>query len=81
MSPKSKEENKVVLDLAAWLFNIVTSVGIIIVNKTLMANYGFTFGKSAISSPVAYSRKKKACIDNYDFKYGQLLNILLILHY
>ncbi|KAG6399686.1 hypothetical protein SASPL_141167 [Salvia splendens] len=43
MSPKSKEENKVALDLAAWLCNIVTSVGIIIVNKSLMASYGFTF--------------------------------------
>lgn len=45
MSPKSKDDRKVSLDVAAWLFNIVTSVGIIIVNKSLMATYGFTFGK------------------------------------
>lgn len=45
MSPKSKDDRKVSLDVAAWLFNIVTSVGIIIVNKALMATYGFTFGK------------------------------------
>lgn len=32
------------LDVAAWAFNIVTSVGIIIVNKALMATYGFSFG-------------------------------------
>ncbi|KAL8047286.1 hypothetical protein ABFX02_08G230300 [Erythranthe guttata] len=44
MSPKgSKDSRKVSLDLAAWLFNIVTSVGIIMVNKALMATYGFTF--------------------------------------
>ncbi|KAK6118423.1 hypothetical protein DH2020_047840 [Rehmannia glutinosa] len=36
-------EHKVALDAAAWMFNISTSVGIIIVNKALMATYGFTF--------------------------------------
>ncbi|CAK7346737.1 unnamed protein product [Dovyalis caffra] len=30
-------------DAAAWMFNVVTSVGIIIVNKALMATYGFTY--------------------------------------
>lgn len=44
MSLASKDDNKVALDTAAWMFNIVTSVGIIIVNKALMATYGFTFG-------------------------------------
>lgn len=53
MSPKGKEENKLTLDLAAWLFNIVASVGIIIVNKTLMASYGFTFGMSAMSISIS----------------------------
>ncbi|KAL0378872.1 UNVERIFIED_CONTAM: UDP-rhamnose/UDP-galactose transporter 6 [Sesamum radiatum] len=43
MSLTSKVEHKVALDTAAWMFNIVTSVGIIIVNKALMATYGFTF--------------------------------------
>ncbi|KAG8383428.1 hypothetical protein BUALT_Bualt04G0012200 [Buddleja alternifolia] len=43
MSSTSKDDNKVALDTAAWTFNIVTSVGIIIVNKALMATYGFTF--------------------------------------
>lgn len=59
MSPKNKEENKVTLDLAAWLFNIVTSVGIIIVNKTLMANYGFTFGTLTMSIPHNIFSKEK----------------------
>ncbi|GAB2282965.1 UDP-rhamnose/UDP-galactose transporter 6, partial [Dionaea muscipula] len=31
------------MDTAAWTFNITTSVGIIMVNKALMATYGFTF--------------------------------------
>ncbi|GAB2279311.1 UDP-rhamnose/UDP-galactose transporter 6 [Dionaea muscipula] len=38
-----KTEGKAVIDSAAWMFNIVTSVGIIMVNKVLMMKYGFTF--------------------------------------
>lgn len=45
MSMAVKDEKKMVVDVAAWAFNIVTSVGIIIVNKALMATYGFSFGK------------------------------------
>nr|XP_043616864.1 UDP-rhamnose/UDP-galactose transporter 6-like isoform X2 [Erigeron canadensis] len=46
--PKSSINNaaadkKAAVDAAAWIFNILTSVGIIIVNKALMATYGFTF--------------------------------------
>ncbi|KAE9466146.1 hypothetical protein C3L33_01944, partial [Rhododendron williamsianum] len=43
MPPASKADSKATLDAAAWAFNIVTSVGIIIVNKALMATYGFRF--------------------------------------
>ncbi|PIN26882.1 Glucose-6-phosphate/phosphate and phosphoenolpyruvate/phosphate antiporter [Handroanthus impetiginosus] len=43
MSLASKDDRKVAVDVAAWMFNIVTSVGIIMVNKALMATYGFTF--------------------------------------
>ncbi|KAJ7945312.1 UDP-galactose transporter 2-like [Quillaja saponaria] len=43
MSSASKADNKASLDAASWMFNVVTSVGIIIVNKALMATYGFTF--------------------------------------
>ena len=43
MAPSTKAEKKVV-DAAAWMFNVVTSVGIIIVNKALMATYGYSFG-------------------------------------
>ncbi|KAL8138432.1 hypothetical protein V2J09_004433 [Rumex salicifolius] len=43
MAPASKAEKKAAVDAAAWMFNVVTSVGIIIVNKALMATYGFSF--------------------------------------
>lgn len=46
MAPSSKAEKKAAVDAAAWMFNVVTSVGIIIVNKALMGGYGFSFGKS-----------------------------------
>lgn len=44
MSSATKADRKASLDTAAWMFNVVTSVGIILVNKALMATYGFTFG-------------------------------------
>ncbi|KAF0889461.1 hypothetical protein E2562_024523 [Oryza meyeriana var. granulata] len=39
----NKSDKKKVLDFAAWSFNISTSVGIIMVNKALMATHGFSF--------------------------------------
>ncbi|CAM0903909.1 unnamed protein product [Alopecurus aequalis] len=39
----SKAEQKAALDAGAWMFNVVTSVGIIMVNKALMATHGFSF--------------------------------------
>lgn len=44
MSSGAKGASKAAIDAAAWMFNVVTSVGIILVNKALMATYGFTFG-------------------------------------
>ncbi|KAL6509843.1 UDP-rhamnose/UDP-galactose transporter 6 [Orobanche gracilis] len=43
MPSSSKADKKAAVDAAAWMFNVVTSVGIIIVNKALMATYGFSF--------------------------------------
>ncbi|XP_044502383.1 UDP-rhamnose/UDP-galactose transporter 4-like [Mangifera indica] len=43
MSSTTKADKKATLDAASWMFNVVTSVGIIIVNKALMATYGFSF--------------------------------------
>lgn len=40
----SKGERKAAIDVASWMFNVVTSVGIIMVNKALMATHGFSFG-------------------------------------
>ncbi|XP_057542019.1 UDP-rhamnose/UDP-galactose transporter 6-like [Amaranthus tricolor] len=42
MAPATKAEKKAA-DVAAWMFNVVTSVGIIMVNKALMATHGFSF--------------------------------------
>ncbi|KAL3591672.1 hypothetical protein D5086_010312 [Populus alba] len=39
----TKADRKAADDAASWLFNVVTSVGIILVNKALMATYGFSF--------------------------------------
>lgn len=44
MNSAKMADKKATLDTAAWMFNVVTSVGIILVNKALMAKYGFTFG-------------------------------------
>ncbi|KAI9201550.1 hypothetical protein LWI28_025197 [Acer negundo] len=43
MSPASRADKKAAADAGAWMFNVVTSVGIIIINKALMATYGFSF--------------------------------------
>ncbi|EXB64488.1 hypothetical protein L484_006725 [Morus notabilis] len=43
MSSTGKAEKKAAIDAASWMFNVVTSVGIILVNKALMATYGFSF--------------------------------------
>ncbi|GMI67865.1 UDP-Rha/UDP-Gal transporter 5 [Hibiscus trionum] len=43
MSSVSKADRKAALDVASWFFNVVTSVGIIMVNKALMATHGFSF--------------------------------------
>ncbi|KAH6768308.1 Nucleotide-sugar transporter family protein, partial [Perilla frutescens var. frutescens] len=53
MAPASKADKKAAVDAAAWMFNVVTSVGIIIVNKALMATYGFSFGKFVILCTVS----------------------------
>lgn len=42
-SGNSKADRKASLDVAAWIFNVSTSVGIIMVNKQLMAVHGFSF--------------------------------------
>jgi hypothetical protein len=54
-STVSKADRKAALDVGAWLFNVSTSVGIIMVNKQLMANYGFRFGTTlSLSLPIVF---------------------------
>ena len=48
MATGSKAEKKAALDAGAWMFNVVTSVGIIMVNKALMATHGFSFGETML---------------------------------
>ncbi|KAI9165419.1 hypothetical protein LWI28_013759 [Acer negundo] len=43
MSSATKADENVAVDAVAWMFNVVTPVGIIIVNKALMVMYGFSF--------------------------------------
>jgi len=49
MSSLKKSDKKAALDFAAWSFNVTTSVGIIMVNKALMATHGFSFGMSVLT--------------------------------
>ena len=47
MAPPSRTNKRAALDVAAWLFNVVTFVGLIMVNKALVDTYGFSFGKNS----------------------------------
>uniref|UniRef100_M4F055 Sugar phosphate transporter domain-containing protein n=1 Tax=Brassica campestris TaxID=3711 RepID=M4F055_BRACM len=55
MAPVSKADKKVAVDAAAWMFNVVTSVGIIIVNKALMATYGYSFATTLTGLHFAFT--------------------------
>ncbi|KAB8087942.1 hypothetical protein EE612_012395 [Oryza sativa] len=61
MAPASKAERKAVLDAGAWMFNVVTSVGIIMVNKALMATHGFSFGKTCYNSSLVVELSRMPC--------------------
>jgi len=58
-APGGKPGNKVVPDAAAWVFNIVTSVGIIMVNKALMGTHGFAFGMTSLNLHRTFKSKYK----------------------
>jgi len=55
----TKADRKAAGDAASWLFNVVTSVGIILVNKALMATYGYSFGMLLMT---IYSNKSYQCL-------------------
>lgn len=67
MAPGSKADKKATVDAAAWMFNVVTSVGIIIVNKALMATYGFSFGNNPQTPFDLISLSLRVCILHFRF--------------
>ncbi|RWW64889.1 hypothetical protein BHE74_00027836 [Ensete ventricosum] len=65
MAPTSKADRKAALDVTAWMFNVVTSVGIIMVNKALMATHSFSFVScllEVVFDKIHYSRATKLSI-------------------
>lgn len=62
MSSVTKADKKAVHDVAAWMFNVVTSVGIILVNKALMSAYGFRFGMFLDRQNYMFNRASYNCI-------------------
>ncbi|CAN1842429.1 UDP-rhamnose/UDP-galactose transporter 4 [Linum perenne] len=89
MSSPSKADKKAALDTASWMFNVVTSVGIILVNKALMATYGFSFGNVCCLSPLLPNIAKLSMIpvscvlevflDNVRYSRDTKLSILVVL--
>ncbi|GAB4847691.1 UDP-rhamnose/UDP-galactose transporter 6 [Ancistrocladus abbreviatus] len=83
MSSASKIDNKAVIDVAAWTFNIVTSVGIIMVNKALMATYGFTFATTltglhfAATTMMTYSLKGMGYIQASHLPVSEVVKFVL----
>ncbi|CAI0428652.1 unnamed protein product [Linum tenue] len=89
MSSPSKADKKASLDAASWMFNVVTSVGIILVNKALMATYGFSFGKSSAAkvfqpmiaklSMIPVSCFLEVVLDKVRYSRDTKLSILVVL--
>eukprot|EP00271_Cylindrocystis_brebissonii_P013423 TRINITY_DN33236_c0_g1_i1.p1 TRINITY_DN33236_c0_g1~~TRINITY_DN33236_c0_g1_i1.p1 ORF type:complete len:348 (+),score=56.73 TRINITY_DN33236_c0_g1_i1:252-1295(+) len=46
MAPPPSKDKELVYDVGAWIFNVSTSVGIIMVNKQLLSIYGFNFAST-----------------------------------
>ncbi|KAM7523644.1 hypothetical protein LguiA_013546 [Lonicera macranthoides] len=87
MAPSSKAEKKASLDAAAWMFNVVTSVGIIIVNKALMANYGFSFATTltglhfATTTLMTFVLKRLGYIQPSHLPVSELLKFVLFANF
>jgi hypothetical protein len=74
-STVSKADRKAALDVGAWLFNVSTSVGIIMVNKQLMANYGFRFGTTlSLSFPIVFFFWPFEEVDGFSVMFFLLLS-------
>lgn len=87
MAPGSKADKKAAVDAAAWLFNVVTSVGIIIVNKALMATYGFSFATTLTGMHFATTTLMTAVlrwlgyIQSSHLPYRELLKFVLFANF
>lgn len=87
MAPGSKADKKAAVDAAAWLFNVVTSVGIIIVNKALMATYGFSFATTLTGMHFATTTLMTAIlrwlgyIQSSHLPYRELLKFVLFANF
>ncbi|KAK4790985.1 hypothetical protein SAY86_031398 [Trapa natans] len=69
MAPSSKVDRKATTDVAAWMFNVVSSVGIIIVNKALMSTYGFSFAKLGVRHLCKLLYRWNECQSNVELSW------------
>ncbi|KAF3663880.1 UDP-galactose transporter 2 [Capsicum annuum] len=87
MSMAVKDEKEMAVDVAAWAFNIVTSVGIIIVNKALMATYGFSFATTltgmhfATTTLMTFFLKWLGHIQNSQLPWSERLKFVLFANF
>lgn len=78
---ESEKKPSAVSDMGAWAMNVISSVGIIMANKQLMASsgYGFSFGLSPLSDLILYSFLFTHCF--YYYTLSSLLSISLLIIY
>ncbi|XP_022977616.1 UDP-rhamnose/UDP-galactose transporter 4-like [Cucurbita maxima] len=87
MSSPGKIDNKTTLDAASWMFNVVTSVGIIIVNKALMATYGFSFATTltglhfATTSLLTFILKRLGYIQDSRLPFLDILKFVIFANF
>ncbi|XP_038882523.1 UDP-rhamnose/UDP-galactose transporter 4-like [Benincasa hispida] len=87
MSSPGKSDHKATLDAASWMFNVVTSVGIIIVNKALMATYGFSFATTltglhfATTSLLTFILKQLGYIQDSHLPFLDILKFVIFANF
>ncbi|QCE08056.1 UDP-rhamnose/UDP-galactose transporter 6-like [Vigna unguiculata] len=87
MATTSRAEKKAAVDAAAWVFNVVTSVGVIIVNKALMVTYGFSFATTltglhfVTTTLMTYILKMLGYIQPSHLPFPELLKFILFANF
>ncbi|XP_022963290.1 UDP-rhamnose/UDP-galactose transporter 4 [Cucurbita moschata] len=87
MSSPGKIHHKATLDAASWMFNVVTSVGIIIINKALMATYGFSFATTltglhfATTSLLTFILKQLGYIQDSHLPFLDILKFVIFANF